>query len=127
MIKSKQIQRPQLVLVVDDQEINRDVLGMILEDDYDIIYACDGREALQKIEEYKDSLSVVLMDLIMPVMDGFEVLSEIRGSEELKQIPVIVLKVSRRNPQYLKNPRIRRFIVTAKIRFFLRPLESMSR
>ena len=91
MIQSKSIKAPQLVLIVDDQEINRDVLGMILEDDYDIIYACDGREALQKIEEYKDSLSVVLMDLIMPVMDGFEVLSEIRGSEELKQIPVIVL------------------------------------
>ena len=77
------------ILIVDDQEINRDVLGMILEDDYDIIYACDGREALQKIEEYKDSLSVVLIDLIMPVMDGFQVLSEIRDSEELKQIPVI--------------------------------------
>lgn len=46
MIKSKQIQRPQLVLVVDDQEINRDVLGMILEDDYEIIYAENGREAL---------------------------------------------------------------------------------
>ena len=46
MIKSKQIQRPQLVLVVDDQEINRDVLGMILEDDYEVIYAENGREAL---------------------------------------------------------------------------------
>ncbi len=63
------------MLVVDDQEINRDVLGMILEDYYDIIYAGDGKEALQKIEENQDRLSVVLLDLIMPEMDGFEVMS----------------------------------------------------
>ncbi len=48
MIQSKNIKSPQLVMIVDDQKINRDVLGMILEDYYDIIYACDGREALEK-------------------------------------------------------------------------------
>ena len=42
MIRSKHIQRPQLVLVVDDQEINRDALGVILEDNYEIIYATNG-------------------------------------------------------------------------------------
>ena len=52
MIQSKNIKSPQLVMIVDDQETNRDVLGMILEDYYDIIYACDGREALEKIAEY---------------------------------------------------------------------------
>ena len=91
MIKSKSIKAPQLVLVVDDQEINRDVLGMILEDYYDIIYASDGKEALQKIEENQDRLSVVLLDLIMPEMDGFEVMSRVNGSEQLKRIPIIVL------------------------------------
>ena len=91
MIKSKHLVKPQLVLVVDDQEINRDALGMILEDEYDIIYACNGREALQKIEEYKDSLSIILLDLIMPEVDGFEVLSRVCGDEFLKQIPIIVL------------------------------------
>ena len=91
MIKSKSIKAPQLVLVVDDQEINRDVLGMILEDYYDIIYAGDGKEALQKIEENQDRLSVVLLDLIMPEMDGFEVMSRVNGSEQLKRIPIIVL------------------------------------
>ena len=49
MIISKQLKRPQLVLIVDDQEINRDVLGMILEDCYEILYACDGVEALEII------------------------------------------------------------------------------
>ena len=90
MIQSKSIKSPQLVLVVDDQEINRDVLGMILEDYYDIIYASDGKEALQKIEENQDRLSV-LLDLIMPEMDGFEVMSRVNSSEQLKRIPIIVL------------------------------------
>ena len=95
MIKSKQLRKPQLVLVVDDQEINRDVLGMILEDDYDIIYAENGREALEKIEQYKDKLSIVLLDLMMPEMDGFEVLSRVRADEYLKRIPMIVLTADR--------------------------------
>ncbi|MBR6891304.1 MAG: response regulator, partial [Clostridia bacterium] len=91
MILSRQFIAPQLVLVVDDQEINRDVLGMILEDDYEIIYASNGREALEQIERYRDRLSVVLLDLIMPELDGFQVLERVRGNEFLKQIPVIVL------------------------------------
>ena len=95
MIKSKQLKKPQLVLIVDDQEINRDVLGMILEDDYEIMYASNGREALQMIEEYRDSLSVVLLDLIMPEMDGFKVLDCVRNDELLKAIPIIVLTAER--------------------------------
>ena len=95
MIKSKQLRTPQLVLVVDDQEINRDVLGMILEDDYEVMYACDGREALDRIEANRDCLSVVLLDLMMPVMDGFEVLSRVRADEFLCRIPVIVLTADR--------------------------------
>ena len=50
MIKSKQIQHRRMILVVDDQEINRDALGIILEDDYDIIYAENGKEALDQID-----------------------------------------------------------------------------
>ncbi len=91
MFKSKQIQRQRQVLVVDDQEINRDVLGLILEDDYEVIYAENGREALEKIQENLDSLSLVMLDLIMPEMDGFEVLETMRDDEEMSSIPVIVL------------------------------------
>ena len=91
MIKSKQLKKPQLVLVVDDQEINRDVLEMILEENYDLLFASNGREALDKIVEYRDRLSVVLLDLIMPEMDGFEVLTRMRNDEFLNRIPVIVL------------------------------------
>ena len=92
MIKSKQIQRPQLVLVVDDQEINRDALGIILEDgDYEVNYAENGREALQFMRRHIDSLTIVLLDLMMPVMSGFEVLETVRADENLKRIPIIVL------------------------------------
>ena len=91
MIKSKQIQSPRLVLVVDDQEINRDTLGAILEDEYQIIYAENGKEALQLIEEKVDDLSIVLLDLMMPEMNGFEVLQRMQKDEQMVHIPVIVL------------------------------------
>ncbi len=95
MIKSKQLKKPQLVLIVDDQEINRDVLGMILEDYYEIIYASNGREALDLIQQHRNRLSVVLLDLIMPVMDGFQVLEHVRNDEFLNSIPIIVLTAER--------------------------------
>ena len=91
MIKSKQLKKPQLVLVVDDQEINRDVLGMILEDYYEIIYASNGMEALAQIQANRDELSVVLLDLLMPEMDGFQVLACVRADESYNHIPIIVL------------------------------------
>ena len=91
MIRSEHIKATHLVLIVDDQEINRDVLGMILEDHYQLIYATDGREAIQKIEEYQDKLSLVMLDLIMPEVDGFEVLTYVHGSKALNSIPIIVL------------------------------------
>ncbi|MBQ6503076.1 MAG: EAL domain-containing protein [Flexilinea sp.] len=91
MIRSKQIKKPQNVLVVDDQELNRYILGMILEDDYEVLYAENGEEALKIIRQNPDSLSVILLDLMMPVMDGFTVLDILRNDEQLKSIPVIVL------------------------------------
>ena len=91
MIQTEKIQRPQQVLVVDDQEINRDALGIILEDGYEVLYAEDGQDALEIIREKADTLSIVLLDLMMPVMNGFQVLEEVRGDEKLRQIPVIVL------------------------------------
>ena len=91
MIKAKQIDRSRLVLVVDDQETNRDVLGMILEDDYQVIYACDGKEALAKMREHAKELSIVMLDLVMPQVSGFEVLETMRDDEQIQGIPVIVL------------------------------------
>lgn len=91
MIKSKQIQGTRIVLVVDDQEINRDALEVILEDDYTVITAENGKEALEQMREHISGLSLVLLDLMMPVMSGFEVLETVREDEDLKKIPIIVL------------------------------------
>ena len=91
MIQSKHIQRRQMVLIVDDYEINRDALGVILEDNYDVIYAENGKEALEQMRSHINDLSIVMLDLIMPVMNGFEVLEIMKKDEQLCKIPVIVL------------------------------------
>lgn len=91
MFESKEIRGSQLVLVVDDHEINRDILGGILEDYYDVIYAENGREALEQIRAHINDLALVLLDLIMPEMNGFEVLRYVRNDEQMRKIPFIVL------------------------------------
>lgn len=65
---------PQL-LVVDDSEMNREILKEILGKEYRILEACDGEEALKMLEQYGPEISLVLLDIIMPKMDGFEVLA----------------------------------------------------
>ena len=80
-----------LVLVVDDEQINREMLGFILASEYDVLYACNGREAMDQIHEHQSMLSLVLLDLKMPVMDGFEVLDHLREEQLLSKLPVIVL------------------------------------
>ena len=96
MIQSAMIRRRRQVLVVEDQEINRDILGMILEDDYDVLYAENGAEALDMIQANLNSLSIILLDLMMPVMDGFEVLERVRADEEMRHIPIIVLTAEKK-------------------------------
>ena len=91
MIRSKQINKTQQILVVDDQELNRDILGAVLEDDYEVIYASDGVEALDAIRENLHSLSLVMLDIFMPNMDGFEVLTKMKADPDMEDIPVIVL------------------------------------
>ena len=80
----------RLILVVEDEEINRIILGKILEKDYDVIFAEDGAEALKMTDENRHILSLVILDLIMPGMPGIEALRQIRASQEYQDIPVIV-------------------------------------
>ena len=91
MPKTTSIRKIQRVLVVDDQEINRDALEIILEDQYEVICAENGKEALEQIEANGFDVSVVMLDLMMPVMDGFEVLRRMQSDERMSAIPVIVL------------------------------------
>ncbi|MGM9942102.1 MAG: EAL domain-containing protein [Bulleidia sp.] len=79
------------VLVVEDSAVNREILTSILEEQYEVIQAENGEEALQVLNRYKDSISIILLDVIMPVMDGYAFLDTIRHDEELSRIPVIVM------------------------------------
>lgn len=80
-----------LILIVDDQEMNRALLSDMLESDYDIIEAWDGLEAMKQLEERKNDIASVLLDIRMPNMDGFEVLSRMKHDRQLEQIPVIMI------------------------------------
>ena len=80
----------RLILVVDDEEINRALLGTVLETDYEVIFAEDGEKALRAVEDNKELLSLVILDLIMPVMPGTEVLRRIKEEPAYQDIPVIV-------------------------------------
>ena len=79
------------VLIVDDEQINQMMLGTMLEDMFEIIYAYDGIEALEQVKIHKDELAMVLLDLKMPQMGGMEVLRVMKEEEELNGIPVIVM------------------------------------
>ncbi|MDO5476755.1 MAG: EAL domain-containing protein [Eubacteriales bacterium] len=81
----------RLILVADDELINREILGMVLQNDYEVIYAVDGQEALDRMRETREILSLLLLDLKMPVMGGLDVLRQIRDDQDLAKIPVIVL------------------------------------
>lgn len=83
--------RKRQVLVVDDEHINREMLGYIIKQKYDVVYAENGKEALDIIRENSKKLSLVMLDLIMPEMDGFEVLKIMQEDPSLKSLPVIVL------------------------------------
>ncbi len=83
--------RRRRILVVDDEAVNRELLGHVLEDEYDVLFAENGAQALQVLQENKASLSLVLLDLMMPVMNGTDVLRHIREDASTARLPVIVL------------------------------------
>lgn len=87
----KEYRQHRNLLIVDDQEINRELLGTIVSD-YNVAYACDGGEALSYIREHKATLSMILLDLIMPNIDGFQVLEIMKDNPDTYgEIPVVVL------------------------------------
>ena len=77
------------ILVVDDTDWNRDLLVQLLEEDYDILQAADGGEGVRMAEQHKPDL--ILMDLGMPVMDGWQATRAIKANEALKNIPIIAV------------------------------------
>ncbi len=81
----------RLLLIVDDEPINRELLGEVLREEYELLQAADGLEALRLAEKHRHALSLVLLDLLMPGMSGLEFLRRIQEDPILCQIPVIVL------------------------------------
>lgn len=81
----------KIMLVVDDMELNRAILCELFNDSYDVIEAENGREALQLIQKYGESIAIVLLDLIMPVLNGFEVLQKMADSGLSDRVPVIMI------------------------------------
>lgn len=81
----------KIMLVVDDMELNRAILNELFSNSYKILEAENGRDALQMIGEYGSDIAIVLLDLIMPVMNGFEVLRQMSDSGQIEKIPVIMI------------------------------------
>lgn len=81
----------QKILIVDDLAMNREILCEMLKDEYDVLQAQNGQEALQIMEQFSHSLRLVLLDMVMPVMDGEAVLKTMRERMLLNQIPVICI------------------------------------
>ena len=90
------------LLVVDDMVINRLLIRNIFENDYTVIEADNGQDALALIDELGDTLAVVLLDLVMPIMNGFEVLEQMRKSGRMETVPVIVITSENDDEQNLK-------------------------
>lgn len=79
------------ILIADDSESNRELLAEMLQDGYDIVEAEDGEKAIELLHEYGKGISLVLLDLLMPVMDGFDVLAYMGTNKWLEDIPVIMI------------------------------------
>lgn len=81
----------QRILIVDDSEMNREILKEILKEDYRILEAANGEECLEELERYGTGISLVLLDIVMPEMDGFEVLAAMNQNHWIEDIPVIMI------------------------------------
>ena len=78
-------------LIVEDEEVNRIILGNMLQGSYELLFASDGVEAIENIKEYEDDIAVMLLDLQMPRMSGMDVLKIMQEDKELASVPVIVM------------------------------------
>ena len=79
------------VLIVDDSDINRSLLADMLAQDYDLVEAANGLEAVALLSQQYSEISLVLLDIVMPMMDGFEVLASMNKSGYIDHIPVIMI------------------------------------
>ena len=81
----------QKILIADDSEMNRSILTDMLGEEFDIIEAADGVEAIEQLEKYDVEISLVLLDIVMPRLDGFGVLAKMNEKNLIQDIPVIII------------------------------------
>ena len=91
----------QKILIADDSEMNRELLAAILEEEYEIIQANDGVQAVDCLQRHAEEISLLLLDIVMPHMDGFEVLSYMNKEHWIDSIPVVIIS-SENSPIYIK-------------------------
>ncbi|MGN1184622.1 MAG: EAL domain-containing protein, partial [Oliverpabstia sp.] len=94
MILEINYQNADTVLVVEDNEMNREILCHMLSSCYHVVETCNGREACEYVREHPGETSVILLDMVMPVMDGFQFMKERKNDPELSGIPVIITSES---------------------------------
>ncbi|WP_322170967.1 bifunctional diguanylate cyclase/phosphohydrolase [Acutalibacter caecimuris] len=83
--------RRQKILIVDDSEMNRSILADMLEGDYDIIEANDGLKAVNELQKHASDIDLIMLDIVMPGMDGMEVLAVMNQRRWIETIPVIMI------------------------------------
>ena len=84
-------QQKKKIIIIDDVELNRTILGEAFSKKYDVLEAEDGWEGLEKIMANQDDIAAIFLDIIMPEMDGFSVLSELENKEIMKKIPLFII------------------------------------
>lgn len=99
--KMSEVITKQKILIADDSEMNRELLAAILEEEYDIIQVNDGVQAVDCLQRQAEEISLLLLDIVMPHMDGFEVLSYMNKEHWIDVIPVVIIS-SENSPIYIK-------------------------
>ena len=90
-MNSPEQHRRQRILIADDSEMNRSILADMLGEEYDILEAEDGVKAVAALQKYRTAIDLVLLDIVMPEMDGFEVLTLMNQQGWIEDIPVIMI------------------------------------
>ena len=96
------MEKRQKILVVDDSEMNRAILAEMLEEEYDILEAEDGTQAVEILQEQSADIDVVLLDIVMPRMDGFGVLAAMNENRWIEQVPVIMISAETSTEQAIR-------------------------
>ncbi len=111
--------KKEKILIVDDSEMNRSILTDMLCDGYDIVEAEDGLQAVATMQKMRAQLSLVLLDIVMPHMDGFGVLETMRANHWIDDVPVIIISAENSSTQ------VERAYELGAVDFIARPFDTL--